>query len=159
MSAFILGDDTIDLLVTAGVRGVGLDARLSVYHGDKHHYWSRYEDTDSLGALLKTANYESVNYRYQEETPCEAYHYNGNGIVPYLGSPVISWGQVLQAVRCYEYQSCEAPTWGESLAKAVCGAIRRKVCGIIADEAGAEWDWSREHAEEIMNTIREGLKS
>jgi hypothetical protein len=159
MSAFILGDDTIDLLVTAGVRGVGLDARLAVYHGDKMHYWSRYEDTDSLGSLLKTANYESVNYRYKEATPCEAYHWNPNGILPYIGGRVISWGQVLQAVRCYEYQSCEAPTWETSLAKAVCGAIRLKVCGIIADEAGAEWEWRREHAEEIMNTIREGLKS
>lgn len=159
MSAYILGDDTIDLLVTAGVRGVGLDARLGVFHEGDWRIWSRYEDTDSLGSLLKTANYESVNYRYQETTPCEAYHYNGDGIVPYLGASVISWGQVLQAVRCYEYQSCEAPTWDSSLAKAVCDAIRRKVCGIIADEAGAEWDWRREHAEEIMNTIKEGLKS
>ena len=159
MSAFILGDDTIDLLVTAGVRGVGLDARLGVYQAGAMLYFSRYEDTDHLGSVLKSANYESVNYRYKEATPCEAYHYNGNEIVPYLGGSVISWGQVLQAVRCYEYQSCEAPTWETSLAKAICSAIRLKVCGIIADEAGAEWDWRREHAEEIMNEIREGLKS
>ena len=159
MSAFILGDDTIDLLVTAGVRGVGLDARLGIFHAGAMVYFSKHEDTDFLGSILKTANYESVNYRYQEATPCEAYRYNGNGIVPYLGSPVISWGQVLLAVRCYEYQSCEAPTWGESLAKAVCSAIRLKVCGIIAEEEDAEWEWTRGHAEEIMNEIREGLKS
>lgn len=159
MSAFILGEDTLDLLVTAGIWGVGDDARLRVFHGDQHHTFSRYEDADKLGSILKTANYESVNYRYKETTPCEPYHHRGADIAPFLGGKVISWGQVLQAVRCYEYQSCEAPTWGDSLAKAICSAITRKVCGRIADEDEAEWEWTREHAEEIKNTIREGLKS
>lgn len=158
MSAYILGDDTIDLLVTAGLMG-GHDDRLGIFQDGDWHYFTKHEDADRLGSILKTANYDSVNYRYQEATQCEAYRYNGNGIVPYLGSPVISWGQVLHSVRCFEYQSCEAPTWETSLAKAICSAITRKVCARIADEADAEWEWTRGHAEEIMNTIREGLKS
>ena len=159
MSAFIIADDTIDLLVTAGVWGGGHLPRIAVSQAGAMVYFNKHDDVDFLGFVLKVANYDSVNYRYQESTACGAYHYSGEGIVPYLGGPVISWGQVLQAIRCYEYQSCESPTWGESLAKAVCDAIRRKVCGIIADEAGAEWDWSRSHAEEIRNTIRVGVES
>lgn len=159
MSAYILGDDTIDLLVAVGLRGTR-DDRLGIFRDGEWHYFNQHEDADRLGSILKTANYESVNYRYREATPCEAYRYNGNGIAPYLGGPVISWGQVLHSLRGYEYQSCEAPTWDTSLAKAICSALRRKVCGIIASEDdGVAWEWTREHAEGIMNTIREGLKS
>ena len=159
MSAFIIGEDMLDLLVTAGVWGVGDDARLRFFHEDQYHTFNKYEDGDALGQILKTANYESVNYRYKEETPVETYRHMGSDITPFLGGAVISWGQVLQAVRCYEYQSCEAPTWDGSLAKAICSAITRKVCGRIADEADAEWEWTREHAKEIRDTIKEGLKS
>ena len=158
MSAYILGDDTIDLLVTAGLMG-GHNDRLGVFQEGAMVYFNKHGDADWLGSILKTANYDSVNYRYREATPCEAYRYNGNEIVQYLGSPVIPWGQVLQSVRCYEYQSCEAPTWEASLAKAICSAITRKVGARIADEADAEWEWTRSHSEKIMNTIREGLKS
>lgn len=159
MSAFILEDDTIDLLTTAGLMGIGIDSRLGVYHQGEWHYFSRGEGEDVVGSILKTANYESVNYRYQEQTPCEPYKYNGNGIAPYLGGVVIPWGQVLQSVRCYEYQSCEHPEWEQSLAKAICRAITHKVCQRIASEADSEWVWTREHAEEIMETIKAGLKS
>jgi hypothetical protein len=89
----------------------------------------------------------------------EGYRYSGEGITQYLGGVVIPWGQVLQSVRCYEYQSCEAPTWNGSLAKAICEAITRKVCGKIAQADNAEWEWTRFHAEDIKTAIKEGLKS
>jgi hypothetical protein len=159
MSAFILQDDTIDLLVTAGLYGAGVDGGLRVYHEGEIHYYNRHEHADEVGSILKTANYDSVNYRYKEATPYEGYRYNGNEIVQYLGGVVIPWGQVLKSAMCYGYQSCEAPTWGGSLAKAIVDAITRKVCGKVADECEAEWEWTRFHAEDIKTAIKEGLKS
>jgi hypothetical protein len=159
MSAFILQDDTIDLLVTAGLYGVGIDGGLRVYHEGEILTYNRYEHADILGTLLKTANYESVNYRYKESTEMEGYRYNGTDITQYIGGVVIPWGQVLKSARCYEYQSCETPEWGGSLAKAIVDAITVKVCGFIAEQNNAEWVWTRHRAEEIMNEIKAGLKS
>ena len=159
MSAFIVGDDLLDLLVTAGTRGVGSDARLGVFHQGEWHYWSRQGGADDLGAVLKLANYASVNHRYQESTPCGSYQWDGRGITEYLGGDVIPWGQVLMALDCYEYQTCEVPQWDETLAYAVCRAIRRKVCRIIGNECEAEWEWTRQDAQERMEEIRLSLKS
>jgi hypothetical protein len=157
VSAFILDDDHIDLLVTAGLMGVGLDAKLRVYVDGGLVEFNRHEDADHLGLVLKTANYESVNYRYKESEQVTPYKYVGNGITNYIGGEIIPWGQVLQAIRCYEYQSCEHPTWEGSLAKAVCDAITHKVCARISSECDAEWVWSRSHALENMNAVRERL--
>ena len=157
MSAYILQDDTIDLLVTAGLYGVGIDGGLRVYHEGEILTFNRYEHADELGTILKTANYDSVNYRYKESTEMEGYRHNGEGITQYLGGEVITWGQVLKSARCYEYQSCEHPEWGTSLAKAIVEAITRKVCEKVSRDA--EWDWSRDHAKYVMQGIKEGLKS
>ena len=159
MSAYILQDDTIDLLVTAGLYGTGVDGGLRVYHEGEYYHFTRYEHADKVGTILKTANYDSVNYRYKETTEVEPYRYNGNGITQYLGEVVIPWGQVLKSAYCYEYQSCEHPDWGGSLAKAIVDAITRKVGGFIADQCDAEWEWTRFHAEDIMADIKAGLKS
>lgn len=160
MSAFILEDDTLDLLVSAGLHGVGADARLEVFHEGEWHQWNKYENADALGSILKTENYKSVNYRYQEATPCEPYRYSGEGIVQYLGSEtVLPWAQVLASLDCYEYQTCEHPEWETSLAKAICDRIRRKVCRIISREAETEWVWTREDAQERMAEIRANIKA
>lgn len=155
MSAFILEDDTIDLLVTAGTMG-SRDNGLRLYFAGEVIAYSKYEDTDLVGTILKTANYESVNYRYQENTEVGTYNYRTVGDI---GGALIPWGQVLKSLDCYEYQSCEHPEWETSLAKAICSAIRRKVCRAIADETETEWVWTREKAQEKMTAIREGLKS
>lgn len=159
MSAYILQDDTFDLLVTAGLYGVGIDGGLRVYHEGNIITYNRYEHADILGTILKTANYDSVNYRYKESTEVEGYRYKSEGISQYLGGKVIPWGQVLKSARCYEYQSCETPEWDKSLAKAIVDAITMKVCGFIAEQDNAEWEWTRFCAEDIMNEIKEGLKS
>jgi hypothetical protein len=157
MSAYLVGNDHLDLMVSAGLKGVGLDATLGVFHGDRWHYFDRHEHADLLKRTLHEANIASVNYRYKEFTTEATRPYNGADITPYLGTPVIPWGHVLGALRCFEYQSCEHPEWGESLAKAIVDRIRHKVCQAITDEADGMWHWEREDAREIMQAIKEGL--
>jgi hypothetical protein len=159
VSAYLVGNDHLDLMVSAGFRGVGHDATLDVYHGDTWNRYNRHEHADIVKGIFHEANIDSVNYRYKEFTTEATRPYNGADITPYLGGPVIPWGHVLGALRCFEYQSCETPEWGESLAKAIVDKIRFKVCQAITDEAGGMWCWEREKALEIMKEIRAGVRS
>jgi hypothetical protein len=159
VSAYLVGNDHLDLMVSAGFMGVGIDATLEIYHGEKWNYFNRYEHADTVKAILHKANIDSVNYRYKEFTTEATRPYSGADILPYLGGPVIPWGHVLGALRCFEYQACEHPEWGESLAKAMVDAIRFKVCHTITNEAGGMWHWEREKALEIMKEIRAGVRS
>lgn len=160
MSAYQVNNDLIDLLVTAGLRGNGDEARLRVFHDGDVKTFNRYEDADTVGEILIQANITSVNHRYNENTRTEsAYRYNGAGITEYLGGSVIPWGHVLGALRCFEYQACETVTWHTSLAKEIIDAIRLKVCRIITDEAGGMWEWSRDDAQEIMEDIKQKVRS
>lgn len=159
MSAYMVSNDHLDLMVSAGLMGVGYEATLDVYHGDRWHNFNRYEHADMVKGLLHEANLDSVNYRYKEFSTEATRPYSGADITPYLGGPVIPWGHVLGALRCFEYQSCEHPEWSESLAKAIVDKIRFKVCQRITEEAGGMWEWNRSNAQEIMQGIREGMRS
>jgi hypothetical protein len=160
VSAYIVNTDLIDLLVTAGLRGNGDEARLRVFHYGKVLEFNRYEDANHVGQILLDANADSVGHRYTENITTSWYEYNGAGITEYLGGPVIPWGHVLGALRCYEYQSCEnTSVWPTSLAKEIIDAIRLKVCRIITEEAGGMWEWSRDDAREIMEDIKQKVRS
>lgn len=163
MSAYVVGKDHIDLMVSMAVRGTGADHGLRVFHeGEVRHF--DLTTADEIGQILHNENVHSVNYRYNEQTEPETYVFEGHGIGSNLGGALIPWGHVLQAIRCYEYQSCEdTTTWGGSLANEICRALRLKVCGIIADESDAPWEWTREdmdkREQEIRARIMESLRS
>lgn len=135
MSAYIVSDDHLDLLITAAMHGGRWDKGLRV---NGRTFESR-EDANDLGAILAAENRRSVNYRYQEDDLETIYQWRPDGIARYLGG-VLTWGDVLGALRCYEYQACEAPDWESTDAYQVCEALRRKVCGIISGDA---WSWDR----------------
>jgi hypothetical protein len=158
VSAYILDKDTIDLMVSAGLRGNGYDATLRVFWGGEWHNFSRYENADELGQILHDQNVRSVNYRYDEATPTERYRYSGEGIAQYLGGSVIPWGAVFGACHCYQYQSCETGDYYETLAHAITQAIVRKVCNIIAEQDGSPWGWSREDATQRLEEIKAGVR-
>lgn len=109
MSAFVVPDEHVNALADAVVR---LDVRL----GDVP------KNRTDVGRLLMAQNVKSVNYRYEEETA------EGSGY-KYLSpkrrySPV----ELLKAIDCYEYQSCEDPGWETSEAYAICQNLRKALC-------------------------------
>ena len=159
MSAYQVNNDHLDLLVTVGFMGVGSDSTLDVYHGDTWNRYNRHEHGDIVKGLLHDANRESVNYRYNDGDQSKAEPYSRAGIAEYLGGPVIPWGHILGALRCFEYQACEHPEWSTSLASAIIEKIRYKVCQRITEEAGGMWEWSRDDAREIMEDIKQKVRS
>jgi hypothetical protein len=140
MSAFILDKDHIDYLVTAAIdlgRG-GL-------------YWKgRMVTTDyanDFGAMLIAENINSIRYRYPDwdDLPDpSAYAYERFFIPGYSYKESVEHiAQVLKAISCYEYQTCEHPEWPESEAKRVCDRLRSAYIYRLPGYEEAEWEVTR----------------
>jgi len=67
---------------------------------------------DEAGQILWRENHTSVNYRYREHTRTPSYTYT---------EPIVTWtpAAVLRQVHCYDYQTCEHPTYQDSHAHAM----------------------------------------
>lgn len=108
MSAFVVGNEHIDVLVNA-IAQYGVAAK------DTNRIGYR-----ALGQLLWDENLRSVDHRYQESNPGERYilHTTEGGLDPLA---------VLKAVDCYQYQSCEHPGWEDSDACAWVTRLREAI--------------------------------
>lgn len=164
MSAYIVGNDLIDLIVSAGLTGDGAHTRgIVVYHsGIPFTFPDTQLGGDELCAVLRQANYDSVNYRYNDNWEA------GDDTAPFrkvhhIGGALIPWGHVLRALDCYEYQSCEHPEYGRSFAHSIVEFVRKRVCARVAEQSDAPWEWSREDVAkreaEIKAQILEQIRS
>lgn len=117
MSAFTLGSDHIDLLITAAMRIPGFNEQ----------YIDIPETADLLGQNLMNECFASVNYRYTEQEAVPEYHWTPVAEVQVEQLSALVLLQILNAVHCYEYQSCEHPAWTDSKAFWVAQAIEQWV--------------------------------
>ncbi|MEV3965210.1 hypothetical protein AB0M34_30735 [Nocardia sp. NPDC050193] len=95
MSAFIVGNEHIDVLVNAIAQ-----YRVAPESTGRIGY-------RALGQLLWDENVRSVDHRYRESTP-------GGRYVLHTTECDLDPLAVLKAIDCYEYQSCEHPEWEDS---------------------------------------------
>jgi hypothetical protein len=126
MSAFTVGKDHIDLLVTVAMRIPGFDPK----------FINIPLTGTRLGQTLWTENYASVNYRYAEDTPVPEYIWESvpevaEGQELHVGHLL----QILKAANVYEYQSMEHPGWSDSASFWVTHSII-SWCGAELDKAG-----------------------
>lgn len=109
MSAYIVSDDHIAYLTWAGV-----EYRLI-----------QESEVEQTALMLLHENHKSVAFRYGEKlTPIEDLSISIKRFVEF------SWGQVIAAAHCYEYQACEHDGWKQSAAydyylRLVMSAIRK----------------------------------
>ena len=132
MSAFVLGKDHIDALVRA-------------HHAYKigGHYTSN-DELNALGAMIWAENVKSVSYRYPsdgEDLPgpinlewATPYQYPSN---VHLLTPVA----ILKMVQCYEYQSCEHPSWESSEAHKWAQRMRSEATSRLPGYEAAPWEY------------------
>lgn len=85
---------------------------------------------EQVGAMLLAENQRSVNYRYNEHEIEEPYTHGPSS----LRSPV----EILFAIACYEYQSCETPDWEQSEAAAFCRVQRLQMIHQLPGYAEAQ---------------------
>lgn len=145
MSAFIVGKEHIDVLITAAVRQ--RHGGLSYYYpgpsGQLALYRVDYTNADEVGAMLLAENIKSVWARYPNEerdtlpgpipTPEPEAYIHRDKILPAVA--------VLKALACYEYQSCETgDEWRASRAHAFCDALRHAMIAMLPGYEDAAWE-------------------
>ncbi len=133
MSAFIVGADHIDALITAA-RRLSIDHNQATFRwytvqdGDAVHHHLDHTNEHEVGAMLLTENYRSVNYRYGQSEATPPYTHK-----PWFPGPDISGASLsdqrqlvvlFKAIHCYEYQCCETPDWEQSSAHDFCRALK-----------------------------------
>lgn len=136
MSAFIVDEEHIHVLVWAGLHFADYGPlRWSVPTTNPTQYHAlEYDDTDAVGAMLWHENHVSVNYRYREQTDEPGYRYRAPRHQSW--SPV----EVLKAIRCLDYQSCEHPGWATSEARAYLDALQDALVHRLPGMDAAPWE-------------------
>ena len=154
MSAFVVDKRHIDALLTAALELSGPEARMRYLAPgepedtdyERGEPWGRtavanararvryltHENLTQVGRMLLFENMRSVGHRYDESFGLPEYEYECGKIL----TPV----QVLKALRCFEYQSCEHPGWHGSEGKAFCDALRDVAIRELPGYDEAEWE-------------------
>ena len=104
MSAYVVDDKTICALAKAFV-DYGVKYNADEPLGDDGDYgWIVFanERRKAIAQSLLQKNYDSVNYRYNEDDECPKINYIDVDI---------DEGIVYGCIQCYEYQACEEPDW------------------------------------------------
>ena len=159
MSAFIVDDKHLDYLLNAGLRLYSVRKNGPLHwlvHEeapvfDEDHQrgapWgpTAIENANRLcrelthgtvgrvGAMLAVENRRRVDHRYDENEMADLYEFQRD-----LES--IDPVQVLKAIDCYCYQSCEHPEWVKSEAFAFCEALRRAAWTSLKGYDNAAWE-------------------
>lgn len=165
MSAFVVSKSHIDALIAAGLTG---SYPLSWYHEGEHHQL-KHDNASNVGAMLWAENVRSVEHRYSPpgreaiygegwETPNAPLpgSYTRVEIVPevqpiempeWVGGYMFKRPQrayqgveILKAIACYEYQSCEHDEWETSEAKTFCKALRSRMIQSLPGYDTAAWE-------------------
>jgi len=76
-------------------------------------------------------------YNTKVDVGYSANDYFGN----YIQESEATIEQVLGAISCYEYQSCESVGWETSWSKQFMDSLRKNLCSMIA---GDNWEYKRE---------------
>jgi hypothetical protein len=140
MSAFIVENDLIDALLSYAI-----DHRLSYWNpGAKTRVDVTAFNAEEVGRILLDENVASVGYRYEGRIDADeknsAPSYRFRRYTRPLG-PV----EIIKAVHCLEYQSCEHPGWEASLAWRICQEIKSKACHELPGYDAANWGAPSRH--------------
>lgn len=134
MSAFIVSEDHIDALIEFGkAHLVQLWFRPNGEEMGIEYDFRVTPDRNELGSALINENLKSFNYRYRDDVPVT--HYVSK-TTSRLYDPV----QILKALSCWEYQSCEHPDFRSSLGFAVMEALRKEAINHLEGYEAAMWE-------------------
>jgi len=130
MSAFIVGNKHINVMLQAATRNRYPGHGLSYYWNREPHYFNG--NTQDIGQKLVDENYRSVNHRYgEQETPDQF----KTMVLDKCYTPV----EIIKACDCYRYQSCETPDWQDTEAHAIMVALRERAIRLLPGYDDADW--------------------
>lgn len=144
MSAFVVTETHIRVIITAclGSRNPNMRGRFSWHYGAFMENGTQngrgdlnFDNADAIGSMLWLENERSVAERYQSERP------NADACVYRHGTVRATSVEVLKAIKCLEYQSCEHREWHLSSACGFLIAAREWVIAEMDGYEDAPWVW------------------
>lgn len=154
MSCYQVNKDTLDLLASASQwTDRQIYSRFAPETERLNTLVDKYEDGENvlrthgteigtiqaIGEELLRANVKSVLARYNDGAEMIGYD-------TYTAEPILRWQNiatiedVLGAISCYEYQSCESEDWRNSWASEYCNALRKNLCALLSED---KWEYER----------------
>lgn len=142
MSAYIVDREHVSYLVHAAMSRRIVGGHSPLYWNGGKLACGDYEEARRVGQMLWDECIRSVSYRYPNESrdtlpgPIgETFEYEHGPDMWQDFDPV----QVLKALRCYAYQSCEHPEWRASEAHAFCKALEAHAISALPGYEEAVW--------------------
>lgn len=105
------------------------------------------KDLDRVGRMLRAANQDSLNFRYAEERVEDDYTFTRIHEL----DPI----KVLGAIACYEYQTCEPPSYPGSEAKQFIERLRQLIVNYLIAVNEAPWAISHKHEAQVGTEARD----
>lgn len=133
MSVSIVSSEHVNVLVWAANQFT--DGPMFHYYRDDHTMGiiTREDGRDETARMLLETNAASFNGRYDDGAESASSSYQNPAHMNW--SPV----EILKAIQFYAYQSCEAPNWDESYARAFCDKLRLTVTQRLPEYEEAPW--------------------
>jgi hypothetical protein len=144
MSAYIVNDDTIDMLASAASLynvTINLDA-------DGARVLNGRTATAKIAAMLHAENVKSVNHKYGDTTPANGYEFTR------VVAEAFTAVEVLRAASGLRYQSCEHPDYWTSDAAEILNVIERAAIRKLPGFDDAPREWTREQGEKNLAALR-----
>ena len=146
MSAYIVDREHIEYLITAAMSNAinGFQSEMHWWHnGESHSLPKRGRDrAQEVGQMLWNENIASVSHRYPRDTvgkwpgPVDENYIFEHHEHHYVSINAVD---VLKAIRCYTYQSCEHDGWETSEAKAFTDSLTSRAISSLPGYDDAEW--------------------
>lgn len=130
MSAYVVNDATISVLVDGFINYCGLDIP---FYQSRGWLIDVYQERQEIGQKLLDYNYKSVNYRYNEDNKPRKFVYKE---VP----ESYKYNILLGCINCYNYQACEPDDYYESDIYKGLQELKEKMLRRIAEKEG-ELEW------------------
>lgn len=138
MSAYVVNDKTINV-IASGFVDLNINYRNQADKIKDASFGGVFFDIDEIGQIIATdllkANYDSVNYRYGENTEPHEIKFEK---VSY------NLGELLGCIRCFNYQACEPENWRDSIIYADLQILKDKILENAIKRLGFEIPWGVE---------------
>ncbi|MHB8491186.1 MAG: hypothetical protein ACYDA6_03085 [Solirubrobacteraceae bacterium] len=147
MSAYNVNDDHIRYLLRAKYK----------YSSDPAFRNRSIDDWIADGVMLRNANVQSVNYRYQDETEpwmCSEMVIDFDVTLGDLIDAPCTVPQTFSAIHCFEYQCCETPDWSERPAYEWLQALKESASRRMDGYEDADWEIDPDKQPRQIRNIR-----
>ena len=153
MSSYIVDKEHIEQIVLYVYKLKGIDS-LNYYHNKGKRKRIEFDSVGNVAEELSKANCEGVNYRYDDNN--QPYNFDDLSIGNLkVKNPL----QVIQLIRCLEYQSCDSPNYENSIANTILKTMVDHIvsymiqheCELHSTESYKLWDYNEDN---ILSYVR-----